>query len=194
MRIGATLINALAKALGFKGNFVQHMLTAGSQAVSNFINYISQLPGQHANELNNMLSLVGEWASTLPQKFWDAGVQAVQNFLNALGIHSPGTMQRMMIWEVTEMGKRIPSESRQLLTNVNKLGEGIVDEFGNPSLDVETNLTSSKFGNNTSQGFNQVNNFYFEDITVDDDKRMQKIADYIQKQLDWNNKTAGRTI
>ena len=149
-----------------------------------------------ANELNEMLSLVGEWASTLPQKFWDAGVNAVQNFLNALDRHSPGIMQRSMVAEITEMGERVPRESQTLLSNIGKLGEGVVDEFGNPSLDISTNLNSSQLGNNSSSstGFNQVNNFYFEDITVDDDDRMQKIADYIQKQLDWNNKTAGRTI
>ena len=194
-RVGAFLSSVVGRASSFAGSFISSIVNAGSNAVNGFLNSIGQMAGGLANELNNMLSLVGEWASTLPQKFWDAGVQAVQNFLNALGIHSPGTMQRMMLWEVSEMGERIPRESKTLLSNVGKLGEGIVDEFGNPSLDVETNLDSSTFGNNNSStGFNQVNNFYFEDIVVDDDDRMQKIADYIQKQLDWNNKTAGRTI
>ena len=195
-RVGAFLSSVVGRASSFAGSFISSIVNAGSNAVSGFLNSIGQMAQGLANELNDMLSLVGEWASTLPQKFWDAGVNAVQNFLNALDRHSPGIMQRSMVAEITEMGERVPSESRTLLSNINKLGEGIVDEFGNPSLDIGTNLNESVFANNSSylQGFNQVNNFYFEDITVDDDDRMQKIADYIQKQLDWNNKTAGRTI
>ena len=195
-RVGSFLSSVIGRASSFAGSFISQIVNAGSNAVNGFLNSISQMATGLANELNNMLSLVGEWASTLPQKFWDAGVNAVQNFLSALGIASPGTMQRMMIWEVTEMGKRIPSESQTLLSNVGKLGENIVDEFGNPSLDIETNLSdiTSATNSSSSKGFNQVNNFYFEDIIVDDDARMQKIADYIQRELDWNNKTAGRTI
>ena len=143
-----------------------------------------------------MLSTVGEWASTLPQKFWDAGVNAVKNFLNALGIHSPGTMQTMLLWEVSEMGKRIPSESRNLLSNVNQMGEDIVKEFGNPSLDVDNNFANGSM-NSASQGNNeptQVNNFYFNDTVIDNEERMEKICDYITKKISWNNTTAGRTI
>ena len=196
-RVGSFLSSVVGRASSFAGSFISSIVNAGSSAVSGFLNSIGQMAQGLANELNEMLSLVGEWAATLPQKFWDAGVNAVQNFLNALDRHSPGIMQRSMVAEITEMGERVPSESRTLLSNINKLGEGIVDEFGNPSLDISTNLDSSQLGNNnnsSSTGFNQVNNFHFEDITVDDDDRMQKIADYIQKQLDWNNKTAGRTI
>ena len=195
-RAGAFLNSVVSRASSFAGSFISSIVNAGSSAVNGFLNSIGQMASGLANELNEMLSLVGEWASTLPQKFWDAGVNAVQNFLNALDRHSPGIMQRSMVAEITEMGERVPRESQTLLSNINKLGEGIVDEFGNPSLDIGTNLNESVFANNSSSstGFNQVNNFYFEDITVDDDDRMQKIADYIQKQLDWNNKTAGRTI
>ena len=209
-RVGAFLSNVIARASSFAGNFINQIVHAGSSAVSGFINSIGQMASGLANELNNMLSLVGEWASTLPAKFWEAGVNAVKNFLSALGIASPGTMQRMMIWEVTEMGRRIPFEARNLLSNVSDLGRDIVSKFGNPTLKVDTdfsnkriesqqldliaNLDNAKVDDDSREGFNQVNNFYFEDIIVDDDKRMQKIADYIQKELDWNNKTAGRTI
>ena len=194
-QIGIIFINIIAKALGFGNNFAQRMITAGTNAVSQFMNSISQLPSRLMAELNQMLSLVGQWASTLPQKFWEAGVNAVKNFLSALGIASPGTMQRTLVWEITEMGKRVPYESRNLLSNVNELGQDIVDEFGNPTLDFETgngHITSKNQGNRN--GGSATYNFYFNDTVIDNEERMEKICDYITKKLTWNNTTAGRTI
>lgn len=199
-KIAITFINIIARALGFGNNFVQKITSAGSRAVNNFLSYIRQLPGQLANELNNMLSIVGRWAATLPQKFWEAGVNAVRNFLGALGIHSPGTMQRMLLWEVSEMGNQVPVKASKLLTNINRLGKDIVDEFGNPRLDYDIN---DKLGNvsltgvydNEYRGFgNQTINLNLKIGSVDNKERVQEIVDVIRKELSWDNKTAGRTV
>ena len=199
-KIAITFINIIARALSFGHNFVQRITSAGSRAVNNFLSYIRQLPGKLAGELNNMLSLVGRWAATLPQKFWEAGVNAVKNFLNALGIHSPGTMQRMLLWEVSEMGNQVPVKASKLLTNINRLGKDIVDEFGNPRLDYDIN---DKLGNvsltgvydNANGSFgNQTINLNLEIGSVDNEKRVQEIVDVIRKELSWDNKTAGRTV
>jgi len=196
LRIGVALVNAIAKVLGFGDNFCQSLLNTAATSVSNFMSHISTLPGKLWNELQNMLSKVGEWAATLPQKFWDAGVNAVKNFLSALGIASPGTMQRMMVWEVSEMGRRVPLEGRKLLSNVGKLGEDVVSEFGSPSIGLSFDETAnaSIMANSNDQLAGQVNNFYFSDIVVDNDDRMQKIVEYVTRELAWNNRTAGRTI
>lgn len=200
-KIAITFINIIARALGFGHNFVQRITSAGSRAVNNFLSYIRQLPGKLAGELNNMLSLVGRWAATLPQKFWEAGVNAVKNFLNALGIHSPGTMQRMLLWEVSEMGNQVPVKASKLLTNINRLGKDIVDEFGNPRLDYDINdklgnvSLTGVYDNNAYGGFgNQTINLNLEIGSVDNEKRVQEIVDVIRKELSWDNKTAGRTI
>lgn len=200
-KIAITFINIIARALGFGHNFVQRITSAGSRAVNNFLSYIRQLPGKLAGELNNMLSLVGRWASTLPQKFWEAGVNAVKNFLNALGIHSPGTMQRMLLWEVSEMGNQVPVKASKLLTNINRLGKDIVDEFGNPRLDYSINdklgnvSLTGVYDNNAYGGFgNQTINLNLEIGSVDNEKRVQEIVDVIRKELSWDNKTAGRTV
>lgn len=200
-KIAITFINIIARALGFGHNFVHNITSAGSRAVNNFLSYIRQLPGKLAGELNNMLSLVGRWAATLPQKFWEAGVNAVKNFLNALGIHSPGTMQRMLLWEVSEMGNQVPIKASKLLTNINRLGKDIVDEFGNPRLDYDINdklgnvSLTGVYDNNTYGGYgNQTINLNLEIGSVDNEKRVQEIVDVIRKELSWDNKTAGRTV
>lgn len=199
-KIAITFINIIARALGFGNNFVQKITSAGSRAVNNFLSYIRQLPGKLAGELNNMLSLVGRWAATLPQKFWEAGVNAVKNFLNALGIHSPGTMQRMLLWEVSEMGNQVPAKASKLLTNINRLGKDIVDEFGNPRLDYDINdklgnvSLTGVYDNNAYGVGNQTINLNLEIGSVDNEKRVQEIVDVIRKELSWDNKTAGRTV
>ena len=163
-----------------------------SAAVSNFIRTIATLPSKLSNELNKMLSAVNQWAATLPQKFWDAGVGAVTNFLNALDRHSPGIMQRSMVAEITEMGQRVPTESRTLLSNINRLGTNIVDEFGNPTLGVGFETMNNSLAN-PNNGYGQVINLNVEVGTVDNTDRVQEIVDTIRRELAWNNTTAGRT-
>ena len=186
-QLGMHFANMIAQALGFGGNFTQRMVSAGSNAVSNFLNQVSRLPQGLANELSEMISDAVNFAGRIGQILWDAGINAITNFLNALDRHSPGIMQREFIAELTETGERIPSEGKLMVRNMGRLCSDVVDSF-NPELnDVE-------FGNGTgSGGVGQVNNFYFSDIVIDDDKRMQRIVEYITRELNFDNATAGRT-
>ena len=196
MQIGVALINAIAKVFGFKGNFVQSMISSAQNAVTGFASSIVQLPGKLATELNNMLSLVGEWSSTLPQKFWDAGVNAVKNFLNALGIHSPGIMQTKLLAEVSDTGERIPNKSRNLLDNIGKLGEDVVDEFGDPVLGLRFEDTAnSRFFSQNDDDIVGGGDFIFNMYgNVDDENRIKEIADAVTEVLRFDNKKAGRSI
>jgi len=211
-RIGMYLASVISKAVSFASGFVSNMVSAGSRAVSNFFTYISQIPGKLATELNNALNKVGEWAATLPQKFWDAGVNAVKNFLSALGIASPGTMQRMLVWEVSEMGRRVPDEGKSLISNIGALGEDVVSQFGNPQLSVGIDDNVGDFDFNTAMTgtMNEalsasldsentgettvVQNVTFEGCTFDKDERVQEILDVVRYELNWDNRRAGRTV
>lgn len=200
MQLGIIFVNAIAKALGFGNNFAQNMLNAGSRALSNFLGQIGQMYNGLKTELNNMLSAVGEWASTLPQKFWDAGVNAVKNFLSALGIASPGTMQRMMVWEVSEMARRVPIEGKGLTQSLSQLGTDAVDSFGKPKL--ELGFTSDKdFANGSIQtlvnyisgnGGGDTNINIYGDI--DEEAKMKRFAEYIRRDMNFNNRTANRRV
>ena len=165
-----------------------------SAAVSNFIRTIATLPSKLSNELNKMLSAVNRWAATLPQKFWNAGVGAVKNFLSALGIASPGTMQRMLVWEISEMGRKTPLEGRKLLTNIGRLGSDIVDEFGDPTLGIGLETMNNSLASGNGNGYGQVINLSVEVGNVDNEDRVQEIVDAIRRELAWNNATAGRTV
>jgi hypothetical protein len=69
-----------------------------------------------------------------------------------------------------------------------RLGSDVVDSF-NPELNGVGFANGSIAG---SAGSGQVINFNFSDIVVDDDKRMQRIVDYITRELNFDNATAGR--
>ena len=196
MRISMIFIDIIAKALGFGNNFSQRMLTAAWNAVTNFGNAIAQIPSRLGTELGNALNKVNEWAATLPQKFWDAGVNAVKNFLNALGIHSPGTMQRMLVWEIQEMGKRIPEEAKTLLSNVSRLGSDVIDKFGDPTLGLSYDDTmNSQLEANAitgnQQGITVIFNHYGD---IDNEDRQNKVVDAVIRALSFENDTAGRTV
>lgn len=200
LRLGAALLDALARTLGFKGSFVNYIKTAASNALSNFISNITQIPQKLGTELSNALDKVNEWAATLPAKFWEAGVNAVKQFLSALGIASPGTMQRMIVWEVSEMGRRVPIEGEKLTSNLEQLGQDAVDSFGNPSLgigfdDVDDNFANGsidKVLNVASQGRGDI--IINIEGDVDSDRRINQIVEVIRRELNWDNTTAGRTI
>ena len=196
IQIATILSSIISKVVSFASNFVSKFVSAGTQAVSRFISYISQIPGKLAAELGNALNKVNEWAATLPPKFWQAGVDAVKNFLNALGINSPGTMQRMLVWEVSEMGERVPEEAKGVIRNVSKMGSDIVDAFGNPVLDTTfandqvVGYTGSVSTGNVPGG-DTIINVYGD---VDSEKRVQEIVDAVRHELNWDNKTAGRSV
>lgn len=197
LQLGMIFINILARVLGFGNNFSQRMLTAAWNAVTNFGNAIAQIPSRLATELGNALNKVNEWAATLPQKFWDAGVNAVKNFLNALGIHSPGTMQRMLVWEVSEMGRRVPEEGERLLSNVSRLGSDVVDSFGEPSLGLRyddtlnSQIETGNAGNTGNTGDIYNFNLYGD---MDNEERMNRFVDEVIRRLNFENETAGRTV
>lgn len=209
MQLGIIFINTIAKVLGFGNNFVQRMYSSAVNSVSRFMSQISQLPGRLQSELNSMLSAVGRWAATLPQKFWDAGVNAVKNFLNALGIHSPGFMQVKLIKEMEDTGARIPDASEDLIKNVGIVGDDVIKSFGNPSLNVGFNELEGL--ENNSLDF--VNNGLFDVLsvnkdnetgtivnltlnvgTVDKKERVDEIIDAVREYFLWDNTTAGRTV
>lgn len=185
MRLGMELANAIARLLGFKGNFIQHLTSAASNAVSGFVSYIQQLPGIVMGEFNRVLGLVNDFINSLPSRVWDMGAAIIDALKASLGIGSPGHMYYMFEGELERLDKLPETMQGSITHNVGKLGEGIVDSF-NPTLGANGYANGSIGGN--------VINLNVEVGTVDSDDRVQEIVDVIRRELNWNNVTAGRTI
>ena len=103
-------------------------------------------------------------------------------------------MQRSLVYEIQSMGERVPEESRGLIKNIGTLGSDVVDEFGNPSLDMSYSLNNTLASNsNTGNGVNNPNVTINID-TVDSEDRVQQIVDAVTRALSFDNVTAGRSV
>lgn len=187
LKVGIALTNALAKALGFKGNFVQSLISSASSAVSGFVSYITQLPGIVMGEFNRVLGLVNDFINSLPDRVWDMGQAIIDALKRSLGIGSPGHMFYMMEGELERI-EDLPEDMQSGITrNVRYLGEGIVDSF-------HPNLNGTLNGNVASGSYGNTINLNLEIGSVDNEERVREIIDVIRRELNWNNKTAGRGV
>ena len=195
MQIGMVFLNIIARTLGFGNNFVQNMLRAGSRAVSNFIGRIAQLPSEVMQEFNEIINNALNFAGQIGQILWQAGVNAITGFLGALDRHSPGIMQREFVAEISEMGSRVPDESRTLLSNIGRLGEDVVEEFGNPmlGLNYEDTANASIVNNNNEGNRQSIRDLILNIGSVDDEERINQILEALRRYLAFDNETAGRT-
>lgn len=102
-------------------------------------------------------------------------------------------MQRMMIWEVSEMARRVPIEGKELVSSIGSLGRSVVSEW-DPSLGLD--LSEVDTLGVTAQGTGVMAgstiNINLEVGTVDSSDRVQEIVDVIRRELNWDNALAGR--
>ena len=216
-KLGAIFNSMLQKVLGFAGNFVNNLANAARNAVNNFVTGVSSLPGRVYDELAKTLDRVIQWGSQIVGKLGSIAQQAWQAFVRGLGIGSPGYIQILTLKELADTGKRIPENAKGIVENLAVMADKAVDAWGTPKLDFETgkvngnglvnidnnttlnnsNLSSllnellGSLNNNQNTEPQLIFNLYGD---IDDDKRMEKFLNAVRKELNWNNKTAGRTV
>ena len=216
-KLGAIFNQMLQKVLSFAGNFINNLANAARNAVNNFVTGVSSLPGRVYDELAKTLDRVIQWGSQIVGKLGSIAQQAWQAFIRGLGIGSPGYIQILTLKELADTGKRIPENAKGIVENLAVMADKAVDAWGTPKLDFETgkvngnglvnidnnttlnnsNLSSllnellGSLNNNQNTEPQLIFNLYGD---IDDDKRMEKFLNAVRKELNWNNKTAGRTV
>jgi phage-related protein len=195
-RAWTQLSQVISRATSFASSFASQMMHAGTNAVTQFTNSIRNLSNGFLAELQEIISAATNFVGEIGSILYNAGANAIQNFLSGLGRHSPGIMQREFVAEINEMGERVPNESRLLLSNVGKLGENIVDEFGEPTLGVKFDDTANASFSNLTDGQTRANviNLNLEIGSVDNEDRIQEIVEAVRRELAWNNLLAGRNV
>lgn len=211
-QVGTALQNVINRVLGFVSSLVSNFTNGARQSVSNFMNQIRSLPGKFLAELNRMLSYVNDWAATLPAKFWEAGVNAVKNFLNALGIHSPGFMAVNFREEI----KRLEDSAtyNAIADRISGTAKDIVHAWGSPELEYQVNQLLDKESQNTKNDNNSLiellriiidilrnlpkpegGSFTFNHYgDTDSEERMERILEAVRRDFYWNNEKAGRNV
>ena len=209
--IGGILQSVINYVLNFASSFINNLASAGSNAVNRFKSSISRLPSALRDELNEMIREATNFIGRIGQILWNAGVNAVSNFLSGLGRNSPGIIQTEMLAELKETATRIPESESLMKSNIIKLAKTVVEGWGNPQFaygfgNEGFKIDKDSFNNNSDvtmllniiidllkhmNGGNFVFNHYGD---LDNEDKMQRILEFIRRELSWNNATAGRSV
>ena len=183
MSIVSIISNALSSAWNnvssFASNLVSGLTSAASSAISGFVSYIQQLPGIVMGEFNRVLGLVNDFINTLPDRVWDMGVAIIDALKGALGIGSPGHMFYMVEGEF----KRIDDLTEKTSFDTGSIGKNMVDNFN-------TNLSTSN--GSIGEGASITNVFNID--SVDNEDRINELVKAVEKALQFDNATAGRSV
>ena len=191
-RLAVIFVNAIAKTLGFGDNFAQGLLSKAMSAVSGFANAVQGIPQALQSCLDWAYNMV--MSHPIVQAIIWLGNKISEVFSSiGLGQGSPGKIYHALENELDWSEDLINKSS--LSNSAATLGKNIVKEFGNPSLGVGVDTSNASLTNlaNGSVG-NQTINLTLEIGSVDNEKRIQEIVEAVRRELNWNNKTAGRTI
>ena len=179
MQIGVALANALAKALGFKGNFVQTLWQTAMDAVNRFADAIKGI----GEAVQNCL----DWAYNIFMSH--PIVQAAQWLgdkiawaFSALGLGqgSPGKIYDAMKNEIEWTSGLMQNNS--LASDSTSLGDNVANSF-NPNVQT-SNASGGGFGNSITINID----------SVDSEDRIQQIVRAVEDALKFDNLTAGRSV
>lgn len=182
-QIAMYFANVIASAMGFGDNFVQTMISAASNAVSGFVEWITQLPERLGEELDKMIQQALDFAARLPQIIGQAAANMVGSWVGGSGEQSPGFMYDAFYGELEAMDAISSSFSKKLPTTMGFAGSDMVNKF-NPNLNSSG---GSVAGGNTY-------NITLEIGSVDKRERVNEIINAIRDYIEWDNTTAGRTV
>lgn len=200
-RVWQWLMNAVQKVIQFARQVVSQMKTGATNAVNGFINGMKNLASKLWNELMNTLNKVVEWGSQIVSKFGEIAQQAWNAFISGLGIGSPGYIQILTLKELSDTADRIPESMPTAIRNLENYASGMVEAYGVPEFPVANLTTPTVSGDGipsqvatTNNGGDIIVNNYFNIGSVDDEDRVDEIADIITRIFTFNNITAGRTV
>ena len=208
-RIIGYLNNVIGTVSNFAANFANRFYVAASNALNNFMNPVRQIYSSLKGEIDKMLNIARGFADTIANIFRKAGEQMQQMWKWGSGEHSPGFMYDALFGELNAM------EAIAKATIIPKLildaSRDMVSNWGNPNLKYSMELTDIKTAGNNSNSDNQsiiellnkilsilsatgnngsiTFNHYGD---TDDEEKLQRILDFIVREINWNNETAGR--
>lgn len=193
--------SAIMRVIQFGLRVISQMKSSATNAVNGFINGMKNLVSGVWNELSNTLNKVIEWGSQIVSKFGEIAQNAWNAFISGLGIGSPGYIQILTLKELSDTADRIPESMPTAIKNLENYASGMVEAYGVPEFPVANLTTPTVSGDGipsqvatTNNGGDIIVNNYFNIGSVDDEDRVDEIADIITRILTFNNITAGRTV
>lgn len=211
-QLGAIFNSMLQKAISFGSNLVSRLGNAARNAVSNFANGIGRLGDALRQELEGMLSDAANFVGRIGQIMWNAAVNAWNNFLNGLQRHSPGIMMREFKAEMLGIVSTADDTKDPLASSMYDLAAGAVKSWGNPNFRYSLGGEELEMGTSIKSNNDEINRLLTRILEVlsnqrntgnvtfnhygdtDDEDKMYRILEFIQRAVDWDNETAGRKV
>lgn len=207
MQLAMIFLNIIAQALGFGNNFSQTLINGAIRAVTGFIGRIRDGVSQFTSAIQgipNALQNCLDWAYNLVMNhpivqaiIW-LGNKISEVFSSiGLGQGSPGKIYGALENELNWSTELI-SKNSKLPSSAGELGKRISDRFGSPELEVKYG-SSTEFANGSiqrladNQGTTQEINIIING-DIDNEDRLQYFVDRIRSEMNWNNRTAGRSV
>lgn len=183
LRVGIELANVIARVLGFKSNFVQTLVSSATEAVKGFADAVMGIPRAIESCLQWAYNIVMN--HPLVQALQWLGEQAANAFsVIGLGQRSPGKIVKSLKKELAWAEDEVNNSS--LARTTARLGENVATEFGNNNLNgALSNINGQGYG----AGGDIIVNVYGD---IDNDKRIRDLVEAVRRELNWDNKTAGR--
>ena len=182
--IGSALSSAWNSITSFIGNMVNSFVTGASNAVNGFMNWIRQLPGMLAGELQKMLEMASNFIMEIANKLTGGAAGMVVGWITGSGEHSPGYMYDAFTGELEAMEKA-PKEYN-IAGSMKSVGSELVDNF-NPNFKTSNASLSGGLGVGG-------NNITINIDNVDSKDRIQQIVQAVEDPRKFDNLEAGRTV
>ena len=210
-QVGGALQNVISRVLTFASNLVNNFRTTAINAVNGFINNIKALPGALAAELQEMYNQAVNWLNRIVDKIKEAALRMVEFWKWGSGEQSPGFMYDAFHGELKAMESA--AKSIRVPGLMGQAGQDMVQAWGNPKLSYSMELDqvdvdqkgafdNSRLESLLSKILDAINNrpIGTGNVTLnhygdtDKEEKLNEILDFIVKQMNFDNATAGRTV
>ncbi len=206
-QIGGALQSVITKVIGWISNLVTNFGNGAKRAIDSFLAPFVGLADAVSEELSAVYSTVMGYIQPIIDAFNALGSAAAWAFsVLGMGQGSPGDIYDAVKKELEWTTAFVKSDKTGLALATGKLGSSITNTF-NPDLTPNVNSFNSNYTNenntiirllneligvvrNNQNGHGELVFNHYGD--VDTEERMEKILQYIQRALQWDNDTAGR--
>lgn len=133
-RVFSILLQVASRIISAGSRWASNAKNAASRIVNGVKNNITSLPGIVATEFSQIGSRMMSAGSALYNKAANIGRGIVNSLKNAMGIHSPGIIQKAVVGEFEDTISRIESLAHSAENAAGRVGTNMVSGFEDTSL------------------------------------------------------------
>ncbi len=142
-KVWTWIVQTASKIIAGGARWVTNAKAKAHATVIGVMSYVNQLPGKVFNEFMNIGSKILQAGGALVEKAKKIGKDIVNGILNAMGIHSPGTIQKKVVNEFVAMIDRVGEKHKLAKESAKKVGDAIVDGFNKSDVEKQLNDVTS---------------------------------------------------